>query len=89
MPQHRVQCHRQIPRKAAEVWQVLAGFDLGWHPGIAQCAVFRGPSGALLRRFKDVSGQVYELHKSQRPGTGLRIAGWYRRAAALLRRSLC
>lgn len=64
MPQHRVQCHRQIPRKAAEVWQVLAGFDLGWHPGIAQCDVFRGPSGALLRRFKDVSGQVYEEQRS-------------------------
>ena len=55
-----VHCIRTIPVSADAVWQVIGGFDVSWHPGVASCALIRAADSALMRSFTDQSGGTYE-----------------------------
>lgn len=59
MPTRAVHTMRKLTPDADRVWSYLSDFDLGWHPGVARCALRRGPDGAVLREFSDADGQSY------------------------------
>lgn len=56
MPTERVHCIRKISAALDDVWAILNGFDLNWHPFVARCTLSRDPSGALLRAFDTTDG---------------------------------
>ena len=59
-----VHCVRTIPASGDMVWQVIGGFDVSWHPGVARCELIRATDGALLRNFTDRDGGVYEERRT-------------------------
>ena len=59
-----VNCIRKIPASSGAVWQVIGGFDISWHPGVASCDLIRAADGALLRSFTDRDGDEYEERRT-------------------------
>ncbi|MEP6020151.1 MAG: alpha/beta fold hydrolase [Paracoccaceae bacterium] len=59
-----VNCIRTIPASGDAVWQVIGGFDVSWHPGVASCELIRAADGALLRNFTDRDGSLYEERRT-------------------------
>ena len=64
MPTSVVHCVRTIPAPGGTVWQVIGGFDVSWHPGVASCELIRAADGALVRSFTDRDGGVYEERRT-------------------------
>ncbi len=54
-----VHCVRNIPVDPDQLWSVLGGFDLSWHPQVAGCDLVRSPNGTLTRHFTDSNGNAY------------------------------
>ena len=59
-----VHCVRTIPASGGTVWQVIGGFDVSWHPGVASCELIRAADGALVRSFTDNDGGAYEERRT-------------------------
>lgn len=59
-----VHCVRKLPTRPDNVWGVLGTFDLSWHPYVASCDLMRAAEGALVRRFSDTDGQIYEERRT-------------------------
>jgi pimeloyl-ACP methyl ester carboxylesterase/AcrR family transcriptional regulator len=64
MVRSTVHCEREIPVEPDQLWQILGGFDISWHPDVTQCDLLRAPDGALLRVFKDKDGKLYEERRT-------------------------
>ncbi len=56
MPAEQVQCSRKLDAAPDDVWAVLRGFDIGWHPMVASCTLLRGRAGAVTRAFTTTDG---------------------------------
>ncbi|WP_420860610.1 alpha/beta fold hydrolase [Algirhabdus cladophorae] len=57
MPSQTVHCARTLDAAADDIWAVLKGFDLTWHPYVVSCNVLRDAGGAMLRDFETTDHQ--------------------------------
>lgn len=54
--QRQVEVSAQIPASPQAIWQVLAGFDVGWHPAVEQCETSVNAAHEVIRRFRTNDG---------------------------------